>query len=92
MTPLATRLGVVLLASTDNVGSVADDVATLVRYGVDPEIALRAATTGARRFLGAPGLDEGAPADIVTFELDPREDPSVLREPTAILLAGDRIR
>ena len=92
MVPIASRLGVTLLASTDNIGSVADEVARFVSYGVDPIHALRAATTDARAFLGAPGLEDGAPADFLTFERDPRDDPSVLDAPAAIILRGHRIR
>ena len=92
MIPIASRLGVTLLASTDNVGSVADEVARFISYGVDPVRALRAATTDARAFLHVPGLDDGAPADLVTFDRDPRDDPSVLKEPAAIILRGHRVR
>jgi imidazolonepropionase-like amidohydrolase len=91
--PLAAELGVTLLAGTDEEphGSVAVEVAALVRYGVPAPTALEAATTGARRYLGLPGLEPGAPADLVTFERDPRDDPGVLSAPVAILAAGRRI-
>ena len=72
--PLAAELGVTLLAGTDEAphGSVAAEVAAMVRYGAPPAAALAAATTGARRYLGLPGLEPGAPADLVTFDRDPR--------------------
>jgi imidazolonepropionase-like amidohydrolase len=92
MVPIAARRGVTLLASTDNARSVAEEVESFVRYGLDPVVALRSATTEARRFLHAPGLDDGAPADVVTFDRDPRQDITALREPVAILLGGVRIR
>jgi imidazolonepropionase-like amidohydrolase len=91
--PLAAELGVTLLAGTDEEphGSVADEVAALVRYGVPAPAALEAATTGARRFLGLAGLEPGAPADLVTFDRDPREDVDALAKPKAILATGRRI-
>jgi len=88
--PLAAELGVTLLAGTDEEphGSVAAEVAALARYGVPPAAAIAAATTGAREFLGLPGLSAGAPADIVTFDRDPRADLTALAEPAAIVAAG----
>jgi imidazolonepropionase-like amidohydrolase len=88
--PLAAELGVTLLAGTDEEphGSVADEVAALVRYGLPARAALEAATTGARRYLGLPGLECGAPADLVTFDRDPLTDPTALGAPTAILAGG----
>ena len=92
MLPMAASMGVRLLASTDNAGSVAEDVANLVRYGVDPAFAVAAATTSPRDFLGAPSLNNGAPADVVTFDEDPRLVPSTLRSPVAVLVGGTRVR
>lgn len=88
--PLAVGLGVTLLAGTDEEphGSVADEVAALVRYGAPPPAAIAAATTGARRFLGLPGLEPGAPADLVTFDRDPRDDATALAAPAAVLCGG----
>jgi imidazolonepropionase-like amidohydrolase len=91
--PLAAELGVTLLAGTDEEphGSVADEVAALVGYGLPAPAALEAATTGARRYLGLAGLEPGAPADLVTFDRDPRADPAALSEPRAILAGGRRV-
>jgi imidazolonepropionase-like amidohydrolase len=91
--PLAVELGVTLLAGTDEEphGSIADEVAALVRYGVPPRAALTAATTGARAYLALPGLEPGAPADLVTFDDDPRAEPAVLGKPAAVLAGGRRI-
>jgi imidazolonepropionase-like amidohydrolase len=91
--PLAAELGVTLLAGTDEEphGSVADEVAAMVRYGAPTGAALAAATTGARRYLGLPGLEPGAPADLVTFDRDPRADPGVLHEPAAVLAGGRHV-
>jgi imidazolonepropionase-like amidohydrolase len=91
MIPLAARLGVALLAGTDTVGTVVDEVRQLVDYGLEPVDALRAASTAARAFLGEPGLDDGAAADLVTFDDDPRDDPGVLARPAAVVLNGRRV-
>lgn len=92
--PLAVRLGVPVLAGTDTVapGSVAGEVSLLVEFGLSPTEALRAATTTARSFLGAPGIEAGAPADFVTYAADPRADVGVLRTPVAVVRRGVRVR
>ena len=92
--PLAAELGVTLLAGTDEEphGSVAAEVAALVRFGVPPAAAIAAATTGARRFLGLPGLEAGAPADLVTFDRDPASDIAALGAPVAVVAEGRRVR
>jgi imidazolonepropionase-like amidohydrolase len=88
--PLAADLGVTLLAGTDEEphGSVAAEVAALNRYGVPAVDALVAATTGARGYLGLPGLEPGAPADLVAFDRDPRDDLAALATPAAVLSGG----
>ncbi|MEU3793177.1 amidohydrolase family protein [Streptomyces fructofermentans] len=69
-------------------GLVADEVAELVSAGIPPVEALSATAWGARRWLGRPGLDEGAPADLVVYEEDPRADVRVLAAPRRIVLNG----
>jgi imidazolonepropionase-like amidohydrolase len=88
--PLAVELGVTLLAGTDEEphGSVAEEIAAMVRYGAPVKVALAAATTGARRYLELPGLEDGAPADLVTFDRDPRAGVEALREPVAVVAGG----
>ena len=90
--PLAAQLGVRLLASTDTCGTVADEVERWIGWGVDPEIALGAASWDARRYLLGDGPAEGESADGVTFDADPRVDPSTLRRPVAIVLRGRRVK
>jgi imidazolonepropionase-like amidohydrolase len=94
LVPLAGRLGLTVLAGTDVTphGSVAREVARLADFGLEPAAALAAASTSARAFLGRPSLDEGAPADLVTYDADPRDDPEVLLHPAAIVAAGRRVR
>ncbi|GFN03015.1 hypothetical protein Smic_15710 [Streptomyces microflavus] len=43
---------------------------------------------GARRWLGRPVLEEGAPADLVVYDEDPRADVRVLAAPRHIVLNG----
>jgi imidazolonepropionase-like amidohydrolase len=88
---LAAARGVTILAGTDIAGTVVDEVRALIDFGLSPVEALRAATTVARAFLGLPALEDGADADVVTFVVDPREDPEALANPTAILLRGVRV-
>ena len=91
MLPVGARLGVTILAGTDTVGTLAGEIRTLIEYGLEPVAALRAASTAARAFLDQPGLDDGAPADVVTFDDDPRDDPEVLGRPAAVVLRGRRV-
>jgi imidazolonepropionase-like amidohydrolase len=69
-------------------GLVAGEVAELVTAGIPAVEALSATTWGARAWLGRPGLDEGAPADLVVYEDDPRTDVRVLAAPRRIVLNG----
>jgi imidazolonepropionase-like amidohydrolase len=89
--PIAARLGVTILAGTDMLphGTAAREVEALVRCGLEPRAALRAASTGARAFLGWPGIADGSPADLVLYRANPREDPAVLRSPALVMLAGE---
>ncbi|MCE4944655.1 amidohydrolase family protein [Streptomyces albulus] len=85
--------GVPIFAGTDAGGSlphglVADEVAELMKAGLPVKAALSATTWGARTWLGRPGLTEGAPADLVVFETDPRADVRVLAAPRLVVLRG----
>jgi imidazolonepropionase-like amidohydrolase len=89
----AYEAGVPIFTGTDAGGSlahglVADEVAELVTAGLPPIAALDATTWGARRWLGRPGLAEGAPADLVLFAEDPRADVRVLRDPRLVVVNG----
>src|SRR5215212_1617214 len=85
--PLAAALGVTLLTGSDVVGSVAEEIALLCEHGLNPSQALRAATTSARTYLGC-----GPSEDLVTYEADPRCDPEVLANPSAVVMRGLRVR
>ena len=76
-----------VLAGTDIVGTIAQEVALLAGHGLTVTQALAAAGSGARDFLGI------HPAgDIVTYDDDPREDPGVLARPAAVVVRGARVR
>ncbi len=89
----AHEAGVTLRVGTDAGGSlphglVAQEVAELVTAGLTPVEAIDAGCWAARRWLGRPALEEGAPADLVVYPADPREDVGVLAHPTAVVLRG----
>jgi imidazolonepropionase-like amidohydrolase len=88
--PRAVRSGVPVLTGSDVVGSVPGEIAMLVGCGLAPIDALRAATSAAVGFLGADAAE--APAAVVTYAEDPREDPDVLTRPAAVVVGGIRIR
>jgi imidazolonepropionase-like amidohydrolase len=91
--PRAATLGVPLLAGTDELphGAIVEEVSQLRAFGLAPVQALAAASTGARAFLGLPGLRAGSPGDVVTYAADPRDDPAALTRPATIVFAGARI-
>lgn len=88
----AAEAGVLVLAGTDAGmgphGMIREEIRRLLSAGLPQPDALAAGSWAARRFLGLPGLEEGAPADLVAYPDDPREDPEVLARPALRLLAG----
>jgi len=88
----AAEAGVTLLAGTDSRphGRVADEIRALAAAGVRPHDALAAGSWAARAYLGLPGLAEGAPADAVVYDADPRTDLGQLDHPRAVILRGRR--
>jgi imidazolonepropionase-like amidohydrolase len=79
-----------VLAGTDDLphGNVVAEIRQLIAAGLPPSAALGAASWTARDYLGLPGLEEGAPADVVAYADDPRVDPECLRHPSRVVLAG----
>ncbi|MFF1414407.1 amidohydrolase family protein [Streptomyces sp. NPDC058289] len=69
-------------------GLVAAEVGELVKAGIPPLQALAATAWGAREWLGRPGLTEGAPADLVVYEADPRADVRALADPLRVVVNG----
>jgi imidazolonepropionase-like amidohydrolase len=89
----AHEAGIAVYAGTDAGGAlahgrIADEVEALAEAGLPKVVALSAATWAARQWLGRDGLGEGAPADLVVLDADPREDLRVLRDPRAVVLRG----
>lgn len=91
----AAELGVVILAGTDAGmgphGQIGQELRLLQQAGLSNEQVLAAGSWGARKRLGFPGIEEGAPADLLAFDSDPRADLDVLNRPVVKLLAGQRL-
>ena len=92
----AVEAGVTILAGTDAGmgphGSIRGEIELLLAAGLRPEVALGAASWEARAFLGLPGIEEGAPADLVAFDTDPLLDPVALAHPRVVLLDGQLVK
>jgi imidazolonepropionase-like amidohydrolase len=87
--------GVQLLTGTDAGGEVGHgelpaECLELQRAGIPPVEVLAAASWRAREFLGVDGIADGASADLVVYENDPRQDVRALATPSAVILRGDR--
>jgi imidazolonepropionase-like amidohydrolase len=85
--PYAVAHDVRVLAGTDVVGTIADEIALLAEHGLTAAQAIAAAGSAARDFLGI--HPEG---DIVTYDDDPLEDPRALARPVAVVVRGVRVR
>lgn len=88
--------GVQLLPGTDaggyqEHGSLPAELARWPELGLRPAEILDFATWKARDYLGAPVLSEGAPADLVVYGRDPREDIGVLADPALVVLRGEMV-
>ena len=89
----AFEAGVPVFAGTDAGGSIAhgliaDEVRALHAAGLPAEAALAAASWRARSWLGLPCIEEGAPADVVVYDADPRADLDSLQRPQRMILRG----
>lgn len=90
----AYEAGVPIYAGTDAGGvlphgGIAGEVAELASYGIAAHDALGAASWSARAWLGLNAtLEEGAPADLVVYDADPRQDLATLRSPSRVVLRG----
>lgn len=73
-------------------GRIADEVDALRRIGMTAEEALGAACWDARGWLGRPGLEHGASADLLCYAEDPRRGPGVLNWPDLVILRGKVFR
>ncbi|RZT84694.1 imidazolonepropionase-like amidohydrolase [Pseudonocardia sediminis] len=90
----AAEAGIPIYAGTDagggiRHGRIVDEIVALRDAGhPDP---LGAASWSARTWLGRPGLETGAPADLVVYRDDPRTDLESLRHPSLVLVRGRRV-
>ncbi len=89
----AREAGVPIYAGTDAGsmvahGRIADEIDALKRIGMSPTEALGAASWTARDWLGRPGLEHGASADLVCYAEDPRSGADALNNPARIILRG----
>ncbi len=90
----AYEAGVPIFTGTDAGGSlphglVRDEIRALVGAGIpQPEVIAQASWRG-RRWLGFAGLDEGAPADLIVYDTDPRTDLTAVMLPRRTVLRGN---
>jgi imidazolonepropionase-like amidohydrolase len=73
-------------------GLVVDEMLALSAAGLSNTDVLAAGSWKAREWLGLTGLAEGAPADFVVYDDDPREDLNALRNPRHIVVRGTVVR
>jgi imidazolonepropionase-like amidohydrolase len=93
----ALEAGIPVYAGTDAGGGIAhgrivDEVVALHDMGMTTENAIGAASWAAREWLGYRGIEEGAAADVIAYDTDPRTDLNALRQPSRIVLRGRVIR
>jgi imidazolonepropionase-like amidohydrolase len=85
--------GVPIYAGTDSgsmisPGSVAEEILAMHAAGLPAADAVAAGSWAAREWLGRDGLVEGAHADLVVYDTDPRTDIAALRHPKRIVHKG----
>ena len=69
-------------------GDLVGEIMAMAGMGVPADDVLAAVSWRGREWLGFAGLEEGAPADFVVLDADPRQDLSVLARPTRVVLRG----
>ena len=89
----AFEAGVPIYTGTDAGGSlphglIREEVTALVRAGIPQPEVIAQASWRAREWLGFEGLVEGALADLVVYDADPRQELATLYAPRRIVLAG----
>jgi imidazolonepropionase-like amidohydrolase len=89
----AVEAGVPVYAGTDagggiQHGRIVDEIIALHGVGLGPAAAIGAASWAARQWLGWQALVDGAPADLIGYPADPREELVVLRTPQRVVLRG----
>jgi imidazolonepropionase-like amidohydrolase len=89
----AREAGIPIYAGTDAGstvahGRIADEIEALKGIGMSATEALGAASWTARTWLGRPGLEHGASADLVCYAEDPRSGVDALNHPVVVILRG----
>ena len=89
----AFEAGVPLYTGTDAGGSlphglIREEITALVQAGIPQSEVIALASWRAREWLGFDGLTEGALADLVVYDDDPRAELATLYEPRRMVLAG----
>jgi imidazolonepropionase-like amidohydrolase len=90
----AWEAGIPVYTGTDAGGSlphglIRDEIRALVGAGIPQPEVIAQASWRAREWLGLPGLDEGAPADLVVYRSDPRVDLAAVVAPVRMMLRGN---
>jgi imidazolonepropionase-like amidohydrolase len=85
--------GIAVYTGTDAGGSlphglIRDEIRALAGAGIPLADVIAQASWRAREWLGLPGLDEGAPADLVAFAADPRLELATIASPQRTILRG----
>jgi imidazolonepropionase-like amidohydrolase len=89
----AWEAGIQVYTGTDAGGSLPhglllDEIAALVGAGIPQADVIAQASWRGREWLGWSGLTEGAPADLIVYDEDPRISLSTLAEPRRMVLRG----
>lgn len=89
----AFEAGIPIYTGTDAGGSlphglIRDEIRALVGAGIPQPDVIASASWRGREWLGLPGLVEGAPADLVVYDDDPRHELATLLTPRRIVLRG----
>jgi imidazolonepropionase-like amidohydrolase len=93
----ALEAGIPVYAGTDAGGGIAhgrivDEIVALNEMGMTASDAIGSASWAARSWLGYRGIEEGAAADVIAYDQDPRIDLNALRHPSRVVLRGRVIR
>jgi imidazolonepropionase-like amidohydrolase len=73
-------------------GTIRSEIQALVGAGIPLAQVIAQASWRARQWLGWPGLEEGAPADLIVFDDDPRTSLDALYAPRRIVMNGIVVR
>lgn len=89
----AWEAGIPIYTGTDAGGSlphglVQHEIRALVEAGIPQAEVIAQASWRGREWLGLAGLVEGAPADLIVYQDDPRADLATLAQPRRVILRG----